>query len=121
MTEMTSAEFLTELKARFGPNPRDWAFVCPACGDIATGGDFTKALKEHPRERNGLPMVASDILGQECLGRSLGALKGPSGKWKGRGCDWCAYGLIGGPLAVTMPDGNVIRSFEIAPARGVSA
>ena len=114
MSTITHEEFLATLRERFGESPADWAFVCPACSDVATGGDFREALKAEPRERNGTPVTASDLLGQECIGRTLGALRGKQGEWKGRGCDWCAYGLIGGPLGVELPDGKIVRSFDIA-------
>lgn len=111
---ITHAEFLATLRERFGPDPADWAFECPSCGDVATGDDFKAALAEHPRTRRGEPVNAADILGQECIGRTLGALSRE--EYHGRGCDWCAYGLIGGPLGVEMPDGRVVRSFTIAQA-----
>lgn len=114
---ITHAEFLATLRERFGDSPADWAFVCPACKDIATGADFFRAaLEAHPRERRGKPVNAAELLGQECIGRALGALLVQSDKYKGRGCDWCAYGLIGGPLGVEMADGSVVRSFNIATA-----
>ena len=114
---ITHETFLATLRERFGESPAAWAFVCPQCADVATGADFRAALKAHPRERRGEAVTASDLMGQECIGRTLGALTGPAEKWKGRGCDWCAYGLIGGPLGVEMPDGKVVRSFSIARAR----
>lgn len=115
--DITQQELLETLRTRFGANPADWAFQCPSCKDIATAGDFAQALKDHPRiDRNGDPVTAGTILGQECIGRTLGALLAPAGKYEGRGCDWVAYGLIPGPLAVLMPNGNVARSFPIAPA-----
>ena len=117
MTErMTHAEFLATLRERFGESTRDWAFVCPACGDVATGADFKAALAERPRSRHGDPVIASDVLGQECIGRSLGALEERSQEdWQGRGCDWVAYGLIRGPMFVEV-EGREVASFRIAPA-----
>lgn len=110
---ITHAEFIATLTERFGPSPADWAFTCPACGDVATGADFKAALAEHPRtRRDGSEVNAADRLGQECIGRTLGALSREP--YHGRGCDWCAYGLIGGPLGVEMPDGRIVRSFRIA-------
>lgn len=117
---LTHAEFLATLEERFGKDPRDWAFKCPSCGDIATGRDFQEALQKFPRTHKGEPLTASAILGQECIGRTIGALvKGT--KWKGRGCDWCAFGLFRGPLQITMPDGHVAYSFPIAPKETVDA
>lgn len=110
---ITHEEFLATLRERFGPNPADWAFVCPACNDVTTGADLKQALADNPRtRRDGSEVNAADLLGQECIGRSLGALGRE--KYSGRGCDWAAYGLIGGPLGVEMPDGRIVRSFRIA-------
>lgn len=113
--KLTQAEMLAELRARFGPDPMDWAFRCPSCDDVATGRDFTEALAARPRAKHGEPVTASDLLGQECIGRTLGALA-RTGKYTGRGCDWCAYGLFPGPQAIVMPDGHSVWSFPLAPA-----
>ncbi|MYR93061.1 MULTISPECIES: VVA0879 family protein [unclassified Streptomyces] len=109
--KITHADFLAEAVEKFGKNPMAWAFQCPTCGDTATGQDFSAALDEHPRERKGVPVIASDLLGQECIGRTLGAL----GQGSSRGCDWAAYGLFRGPWEVVMPDGHSAWSFPLAP------
>lgn len=114
--KLTQAEMLAELQDRFGDNPMDWAFQCPVCSDVATAADFGEALAAHPREINGEAVMTSDILGQECIGRSLGALAKNGGKYKGRGCDWAAYGLFRGPWEVVLPDGRSVWSFPLAPA-----
>lgn len=106
---LTQAELVEEARARFGDNPREWAFVCPACGDVANAQDFIDAGADPAR------------LGQECIGRSLGALSGGPTSDGGRaraarGCDWCAYGLFPGPWGVVMPDGREVRSFPLAEA-----
>jgi hypothetical protein len=104
--EYTHADWIAEGKARFGASGLDWAFICPNCGDVATARDFP----DQERER----------IGQECVGRHRGALEGepgPHGRGHAtRGCNWAAYGLIPGPVAVTMPDGTVVRMFAFAPA-----
>ena len=105
--KLTQAELLAESEARFGDDPLNWAFQCPNCGDIATARDFPEGSRER--------------IGQECVGRHRGALRGPAGRNDGRGeadrgCDWCAYGLIGGPWSVVMPDGREVGSFPLAPA-----
>ncbi len=104
---LTQAELQAEARERFGDDPLNIAFVCPSCGDIARIGDFP----EDKRER----------AGQECIGRSLGALEGPptndSGRSRAkRGCDWAAYGLIQGPWKIIMPDGNTAFAFPLADA-----
>jgi hypothetical protein len=106
--KITQAELVAEARERFGDNPLTWAFLCPSCGDEATGQDFRDALAAHPRERKGEPVTASDLLGQECIGRTLG--KG------GRGCDWAAYGLLCGPWEIVMPDGHSAWGFPLADA-----
>lgn len=109
-TRWTQAEFMAEAKARFGDDPLKWAFSCPRCKDVATPQDFKDAGAD------------PNMIGQECIGRSLGALKGPPTKDGGesiakRGCDWAAYGLFGGPWMVVMPNGKEIPSFRFAPAK----
>ena|SRR5690349_18648179 len=114
--KLTQAELLTEARARFGDDPLKWAFICPSCGDTANGEDFQKALAEHPRTnlRTEKPVIASDIVGQECIGRTLGALSKKA--YKGRGCDWAAYGLFAGPWEIALPNGRTAHSFALAPA-----
>jgi hypothetical protein len=114
---LTQAELVAEATERFGADPLAWAFRCPSCGDIATGADFRDALAENPRRhRSGAAVIASDVVGQECIGRSLGALEKGNGKYAGRGCDWAAYGLFGGPWTITLPDGRSMHAFPLAPA-----
>jgi hypothetical protein len=101
---LTHDEFLEEAKARFPGDPLDIAFTCPSCGDVAAIREFA------PPER--------ERAGQECIGRSVGALDacgtGTRGKWDGRGCTFAAYGLIQGPWTVVMPDGHEVHSFALA-------
>ncbi|MFB6955505.1 VVA0879 family protein [Streptomyces sp. NPDC056309] len=112
--KLTQAELVAEATERFGDDPLKWAFVCPSCGDIANGQDFSKALTEHPRKhRSGETVIASDIVGQECIGRTLGALTKGNGKYTGRGCDWTAYGLFGGPWEIALPNGRTMHAFPL--------
>ncbi len=100
---LTQTELLAEAKERFGDDVLNIAFQCPVCGDVAKIGDF----KHEDRGR----------AGQECIGRSLGALLvRPPAKWEGRGCDWAAYGLFSGPWTVVFPDGHEVSSFPLADA-----
>lgn len=118
--KLTQEQLRAEARARFGDNPLDWAFRCPHCGDVATGNDFSKALTENPRtHRDGSKVSVSDIIGQECIGRLLGALNGPAGTDGGRGeasrgCDWVAYGLLCGPWEVVLADGRSMWAFPLA-------
>lgn len=105
--KLTQAELTAEATERFGPDPRGWAFQCPRCGDIAVVADFPKG--EEAR------------IGQECVGRWRGALKGTPNDNAGqstaeRGCDWTAYGLFRGPWEIVMPDGRSVWGFPLAPA-----
>ncbi|MFF0790396.1 VVA0879 family protein [Streptomyces spiralis] len=111
---LTQAELIAEATTRFGADPLKWAFVCPSCGDIANGEDFHQALAEHPRKhRSGEDVIASDVVGQECIGRTLGALG--RGKYTGRGCNWVAYGLFAGPWEIALPNGRTMHAFPLAP------
>jgi hypothetical protein len=113
--KITQAELVAEASARFGDDPLNWAFVCPSCGDVADGNDFRQALAEHPRERkDGEAVIASDLVGQECIGRTLGALK--KGKYTGRGCNWVSFGLFSGPWQIVMPNGRTAPAFSLATA-----
>ncbi|MEV6833536.1 VVA0879 family protein [Streptomyces sp. NPDC051133] len=113
--KLTQAELLAEATERFGTDPLKWAFICPSCGDTADGQDFSDALAANPRtHRSGETVIASDIVGQECIGRTLGALS--RGKYTGRGCDWAAYGLIAGPWQIELPNGHTMHAFPLAPA-----
>ncbi len=106
MEKMTQAELCEEMERRFGPDAKQWAFICPMCGDVACAQDFIDAGAD------------PDRIGQECIGRSLGVLERdqPPGGYQGRGCDWYAYGLFRGPMFVVMPDSREVASFRIAPA-----
>lgn len=118
----THEEWLSALRERFGPDPMHWAFVCPSCGDVATGADHKAALA--PLRGQGDLRTASDTLGRECIGRLTGALRVPDqGSWdrarkrgEVRGCDWAAFGLFAGPVVIDLPDGRQAYAFRFAPA-----
>lgn len=115
--KLTQAELLAEARERFGDDPLKWAFVCPSCGDVANGADFSKALAERPRKnRSGEDVIASDVVGQECIGRTLGALETSDDKYTGHGCTWTAYGLFRGPWEIALPSGRTAYGFPLAPA-----
>lgn len=117
--EWTQAELLAEAKRRLGDDPLNFAFICPNCKDVATIREFKAARHENHRDDSdctGHPELA----GLECIGRLLGALRGRQKDWKGRGCDWCAYGLIPGPWSIVLPDGREMSSFRLADAEQAS-
>jgi hypothetical protein len=99
--KLSQAELVAEAKERFGDDPKAYAFLCPKCEDVATIADF-------------IDVGEPDAAGQHCIGRNLGALKVLPDEWQGRGCDWTAYGLFGGPWTVVMPDGREVHSFPLA-------
>ena len=112
----TQAELRAEAERRFGDDPLDFAFACPSCKDVAAIRDFKDARHEG-QHRDGSDCTGHpEAAGQECIGRLLGALRGPQKAWKGRGCDWCAFGLIGGPWLIEFPDGHTASSFRLADA-----
>lgn len=105
----TYLEWTTTGITRFGADPMDWAFECPSCGDIATGADLRDALAAHPRaRRDGGLLAANEILGQECIGRTL--------RRGTRGCPWAAYGLIRLGEMIVFADGTTQDVFPFAPA-----
>ena len=95
--KLTQDELTEEARERFGPDPMQWAFQCPRCGDVATLQDFKDAG------------ASPNMAGQECIGRVLGGLTRRADGTKGgkkrgeRGCDWAAYGLFRGPWEVVVP------------------
>jgi hypothetical protein len=120
LRKLTRPELLTEMRTRFGDNSDRWAFLCPNCGDVATIADWRQALAEHEmldREQKRIT-DAGQLIGQMCIGRALGALKGPQEEWKGRGCDWTAYGLFRGPweIQIDSEDGET----RFAPAFAIA-
>lgn len=102
--QMTQEEWVAEAHRRFGDNPADWRFVCPACGHEACGLDFKNAGAK------------PSAMYQECIGRYT---KGRSAMLEeGDGpCDYAAYGLFQlAPVHVTMDDGTVAHAFAFGEA-----
>lgn len=105
---LTQAQLVREAVALFGEDPRFFAFTCPRCGDVACPQDFIDHGADPER------------CGQECIGRSVGALAHGSsphdaGRSKAkRGCDWAAYGLFPGPWTVRYAEGQEMRTFPLA-------
>lgn len=96
---LTQDELLAELVEKFGENPLDWAFTCPACDDTVTGREYRDVLQSAHPDEYGRTVFASNHLGVECVGRHTTS----------RGCDWAAYGLFRGPWFVTVTDTNEHR------------
>lgn len=72
MKEYNRREWIDKGKELFGENYDDWRFVCPQCGNVATGKEF-KELGVNP-----------NAMYCTCIGRHV----------KDKGCDWAAYGLF---------------------------
>jgi hypothetical protein len=103
---LTLTQLAAEARERFGPNPAQWAFQCPMCGDIATAADFPPEMRE--------------AVSIDCVGRYRGALSAPdadpTGAQPQRGCGYSAHGLVHGPWEITLPDGGSLHCFPLAPA-----
>lgn len=95
---ITLAHYHAKATARFGPRQVDWAYRCPKCGDVATGADVMWALSQEPVEcAQGHRLTASQVLARLCL---------PCG----------ATADEYGTTTVTLPDGQQVRVFDLAPA-----
>ena len=106
--KLTQDELLTELHERCGTDPMQWAFICPNCETITTSQEMANALKAYPQQnRSGNPVIASDVIGQECIGRI-----DPD-----QGCNWAAFGLFRGPWEIELPNGDSMWCFPIASKR----
>lgn len=107
----TLEKWRAEAVRRFGDNPENWKFVCPACGRINTGREF--------REAGATP---NDMY-QTCIGRHNGNMRPASkgAKEDGKGCDWAAFGLLGTlgkGDTVVVEDGKEIDVFAFAESPG---
>lgn len=93
---------LEEYQAEGAAN--GWRMLCPACGNVATPGDFEKVGANPQRAA------------QECIGRTMKPM--PAFKAKGKTpCDWAAFGLLRiGGVTVKRPDGGESVAFDFAPA-----
>jgi hypothetical protein len=105
--KLTQDELVAQLRARYGDDPMQWAFICPTCKTVTTGQMMSDALKAYPsHRRTGEKIITSDVLGRECIGRT-----DPD-----QGCDWAAYGLFKGPWEVEIEKDKTMYCFPIAPA-----
>jgi hypothetical protein len=100
--KLTQAELLTELRIRFGDDTERWASRCPSCSDTSTVADWRQALTDHviTAEDGTRVTEPSQLIGQQCIGRVLGALEGRKDEYTGRGCTRDAYGFFKGPWEV---------------------
>lgn len=94
MATVTEDQWRAKGVELFGDDMSKWRFQCPACGGVAS---VEIAKKDFPTVEG-----AGWHPESECIGRYL-----PKGN-----CDWCAYGLIRGPLFVARPNGARTPIFD---------
>jgi hypothetical protein len=103
MIKMTHAEWIAEAELRFGQDAKQWRFVCPSCGYVATVQQWKDAG------------AGEGEVAFSCVGRRLGADDDETFQRKGGPCQYAGGGLFGlNPVEVTMPDGKAIQSFAFA-------
>jgi hypothetical protein len=101
----THDEWLAEAAKRFGPDPRDWHFVCPSCGNIQSIADFEAIGVESPQT----------VVSFSCIGRWTPGCKNELGS-KRRPCNYTLAGLIYlAPVQVETEVG-LIQTFDFAPS-----
>lgn len=98
---MTYNEWAAEGERRFGPRRRNWRFVCPSCGHVATAADW---------QASGAPEGA---IAFSCVGRWAGtddsALERATFRRAGGPCDYAGGGLIGlNPIRIVNPAGELM-------------
>lgn len=111
--EMSIKEWLAMGRAKFGPDPKDWLFVCPNCKGVQSIGDFIKLRELGIFEGN--PQAAY----YSCIGRydtripedQIGTLtKDPKSP-----CDYTSGGLLClAKTRVIQGDGSKQWVFEFA-------
>jgi hypothetical protein len=117
MRKLTVAEWRAEGERRFGPDERNWKFVCPMCGTVQGAEDFyTEGFARGAGQVN-------KVLGFACIGRWRMAGPHQKGNPPGRGCDWTLGGLFHiHTLEVIDDEGKPHMLFDFAepePARAV--
>jgi len=100
---LTHEAWTQEARLRFGKDPREWKFVCPSCGHVASAREWKAAG------------ASEGEVAFSCIGRllpeakTLGEKPGP--------CNYAGGGLFKlNPVRVTMPDGRELEVFEFASA-----
>lgn len=86
--------WIVKLKEKFGDNPAQWKFKCPACKNIQCGQDFID---------NGIEDFNSKVY-YNCIGRYV----------KGKGCDWSLGGLLQIHDTIVLKDMLPVPVFEMA-------
>jgi hypothetical protein len=103
---MTRDEWLAEAVRRFGPNPREWRFVCPSCGTAQSIADLEAAGASDPATQ----------AYYSCIGRWQGA-RGAFDPSRFKPCNYTNGGLFCfAPLIVIDDDGKQVPVFAFAEA-----
>ncbi|HBZ67561.1 MAG TPA: hypothetical protein DEO70_12055 [Bacteroidales bacterium] len=87
-------DWISALKARFGDDPKLWAFKCPACGNIQTIQDFLDHNIETPEKK----------VYFNCIGRYI----------NGIGCNWSLGGLLKIHTCTVIKDAQPFPVFKMA-------
>lgn len=107
MIEQTYEEWAAEATRRFG-DARNWRFVCPRCGHVASVGDFGSLGADGSRAA------------VECIGRVFAEIERDATRKRdsqvllegsvdpNQPCDWAAFGLLG-----TLGKGRIVRRGEL--------
>ena len=105
---LSLAAWRAEAVERFGANPLEWAFVCPACGYVAKAADWLACGASEGQ-------VAFSCVGRYDPGGARDAFAGAGAG--GGPCTYAGGGLIGlNPVRVLMDDGKERPTFEFADA-----
>lgn len=96
-TPTTLHQVHTRARARFGPDPADWAFQCPACEYVTTGREMTWILSQ-------LPAATAAQYGHS------------ADQMLGRHCPACgAHADEHGTITVPLAGRRHVRMFDLAP------
>lgn len=99
-TIITKEDWEKEGERLFGPDKMKWRFVCPACGNVASVGDY-----ERYKEQGAKPDSATN----NCIGRYDGHLDVKMGS--ARPCNYAGYGLFDLCPVRVFDNGEEIRCF----------
>ncbi len=89
-------EFIQIAESRFGPNSKNWKFICPKCKTIQSRQDFID---------NGIEeTIAQNQIGFSCIGRHI----------KEKGCNWTLGGLFQIHTLEIDDNGELHPFFELA-------
>lgn len=98
--EMTQEQWTAEAIKRFGKDPRDWKFICPVCGHVASVRDWRNA---------GAP---EGQVAFSCIGRNMPNAREAIGGTGPGPCNYAGGGLFKfNPVTIT----GLGNYFDFAP------